>query len=275
MDELNNFENKNLNGPDPIKNEKPESFKPIAPKKTNGADPVFKAAAIIFSIFIVILCVSTIFDIVSKTQGEGEVVTNDERGSLMVNGSGEVSVVPDVAQVSVGIETETDSIQEAVSENSRKINNIVNYAQGLGIASEDIKTIEFSVEPQYQKSGDQISVGNYKVNQTVQITIRNIDLTGEVLQSSLDAGANTVSDLTFVIDDSESYIAEARQMAIENAEIKAQEIASQLGVELGDIESYSESSYGVMRAAGGGESISIDAGTSEVSVSVYLTYSLK
>jgi uncharacterized protein YggE len=52
-------------------------------------------------------------------------------------------------------------MEEATSENSRKINNVINYAQGEGVSLEDIKVVEYVVEPQYQKQIKGIDLNQY------------------------------------------------------------------------------------------------------------------
>ena len=288
MNDINNFNN-NQKGPDPINRNPPINKPIITPKKNSHQRMTWNFAIVMIGIFLIILSVSTVFDFISKIQGQGEIVTNEEKGNISVNASASVSATPDTAVISVGVETMDIAIASAVSENARKITNIENYAQGLGILPEDIKTTEFSIEPQYQKKTEgvdlnlypegQIVISNYKIREVLEVKVRDVNIVGDIIQSCLDAGANTVGDLTFIVEDTDSYATEAREEAIKKAEIEAAEIAKSLGVQLGTPTSYSDSSYSPSIRGGGyamdSESISVSPGSNTITVNVYVVYSIK
>jgi len=283
---MNDINFNRASSPDPINNfPRNEPQAPIKPVyKKENLDPSFKLAAIIFSIFLVILSFSTIYSLISKTQGQGEIVTNEVGGNISVNASHTVYITPDVAKVNIGVETYAISLEEGTTENSRKATNIINYAQGEGISSENIKVTEFSIEPQYQKQTKgvdlqqypegKIVISSYKIKEIIEIKM-GIDKIESIIQSALDAGASTVSGLTFDLSDKESYVAQAREKAVEKANEKAQNIAQGLNVTLGKPVNYSDSDYGAIYSVKESLISEIETGQSELTVNVYITYSIK
>jgi len=274
--------------PDPI-NSAPRSelelpVKPVY-KKENSLDPALRFSLVILSIFLIILSFSTVYSLISKTIGQGEIVTNEQGGTISVNASMTVYATPDVAKVNIGVETFGVSMEEAVAENLRKATNIINYAQGEGVLSEDIKVIEYLVEPQYQKQTKgvdlkqypegKIVISSYKIKENIEIKMPT-DKIQAVIQSALDSGASTVSNLSFDIKDKESYIADARTQAINKAKEEAQKIAQELNVGLGNPLNYSDSNYGAVYDYKYAESArGFEVGQNEITVSVYITYSIK
>ncbi|MDD4358224.1 MAG: SIMPL domain-containing protein [Candidatus Pacebacteria bacterium] len=264
--------------PDPINSvPRTQPQMPIKPvyRKENNLDGSLKLAAIIFSIFLVILSFSTIYSLISKTQGQGEVVTNQEKGNITVSASSTVYATPDIAIVNVGIETTGTSLKEATAESLRKATNIINFAQGEGVLSENIKTVEFSIEPQYQKQAKGITISSYKVKEVIEIKM-DVDNIESIISSALNAGANTVSDLTFEVGNKDAYVKEARDLAIKKAGEKAESIAQGLNLSLGSPVSYSDNDYGIIygvKTMEAGEPIA--AGQNAITVNVYVTYSIK
>ncbi|HOI60191.1 MAG TPA: SIMPL domain-containing protein [Candidatus Pacearchaeota archaeon] len=279
---MNDINFSSQRSPDPINSvPKSEPQLPVKPvyKKENNLDPVFKISLIILSIFLIILSFSTIYNLISKTQGQGEVITNEQGGVITVNTSATVYATPDIAKINIGVETSEASIQKAADENSRKINNIINYAQGEGVPLEDIKVIEYIVEPQYQKQSKsaeypegKIIIPSYKVKEVIEIKMAKDKVQG-VVESAINAGANTIGELVFDVKDKANYIEEAKAEAIEKARNEAQKIAQNLNVGLGNPLNYSDNLYGDYRIS---KSLSnFEEGKNEITVNVYITYSIK
>jgi uncharacterized protein YggE len=92
----------------------------------------------------------------------------------------------------------------------------------------------------------------YRVNNTVSVTIRDLDNTGAVLDSAIEAGANNIYGITFSLDDPSQVESEAREKAVANAEAKAQELAELNDLQVGDVLSVSEVIGGAVPYYAGG-----------------------
>jgi len=269
--------NFNSSSPDPINSmPKSEPQLPVKPayKKENKLDPILRFSLLILSIFLIILSFSTIYSFISKTKGQGEIVTNEQGGVINVNVSETVYATPDIAKINIGIETSGTSMEEVSLESSRKVNNIINYAQGEGVSLEDIKVVEYLVEPQYQKQlkgvdlkeypQGKIVISSYKIKEVIQIKMP-IDKIQKVIESALNAGASTLSSIIFDIRDKEVIIAEAREKVIVKAREEAQNIAKELSAKLGNPLNYSDN-YNIEES---------DAEKNEITVNASVTYSIK
>lgn len=292
MNDINNF-NENKIGPDPINSQPVQKPKPVIPvvKKQGGVDFSFRLAAIILSIFLIVWGISIAFNLFSQIQGEGEVITNDSKGTISVSADQTIYANPDTASVIIGLEDSGKNMQEVIDLHNQKIQNIKNYLIQAGIIETDIKTVSFSVEPEYQKQTigvdltqypeGRVIISGYKIDTEMRISTSDVDGIGKYIQIALDEQANTVSDPVFSVEDDEEYIAQAREQAIEKAKSKAQQIASNLGVSLGAIQNYNDYSsqgedyykYGMGEGEAG--SVSLSSGTSAITVNVYIDYTLK
>ena len=223
--------------------------------------------------------------------------------SFSVSGEGEVVAVPDVAEFSFSVITEggTD-IAKLQEDNIKKTNAAIDFVKSEGVDVKDIKTQGYNLSPRYQyySCGSRLLNGGeaepcpppeivgYTVNQTVLVKIRDFSKIGDVLGGVVSAGANSVSQLNFTIDDPEEVKAQAREKAIDKARAKAESIADAAGFGLGRILSISESGVGGIYPVyyskaesfglGGADAAAaprIEPGSEDVTVNITITYEIR
>src|SRR5690606_20881763 len=84
-------------------------------------------------------------------------------------------------------------------ENTNATTNIVEALLQLGIPKENIQTTQYSIDIQYDfEDGKQIFRG-YKVTHLLQVTVENIEQTGLIVDTAVNNGANTVSNIQFTL----------------------------------------------------------------------------
>jgi hypothetical protein len=165
----------------------------------------------------------------------------DEGGSvgagLTVSGSGEASGMPDVVRVTVGVEVERSTVQEALNEANAATDQVLRTLDGAGIPEEDRQTREFSIYPVHEESpqGGGTQVRGYTVVNLVEATVRDIERVGEVLQAVADAGGDNIriQDVRFDLEDDGEQLAAARRAAFEDARATAEQYAQLAGGDLG------------------------------------------
>jgi uncharacterized protein len=208
---------------------------------------------------------------------------------ITVVGTGKASGTPDVANISVGVETVAASVQQAVDDNKAKMTQLLDALQSLGIADKDIQTSNYGVYTERQSvpvpdgKGDQGPV-SYHVTNQVNVIVRDVNKLGDVLDKVVAAGANNIYGVNFSVADTSKLQAGARAKAIEDAKSRAESLAKLAGVALGDVMSVSEiiggsgPIYGVMESAkmgSGGGGAPIQPGELEVNMSVQVTFAIK
>jgi len=150
-----------------------------------------------------------------------------------------------------------------------------------GIADKDMQTSGFSVwtDQAYAPDGTRGEI-SYRVSNQVNVTIRDLDKVGSVLDAAMEAGANSIYGVTFSLDDNTPAQSDARKKAVANARDKAQELAKLTDLKLGNVVSVSEvigdnSYYAGVNAASmsmGGGGGPIAPGELEVSVHLQIVY---
>ena len=207
--------------------------------------------------------------------------------TITVVGEGKVSIEPDTARATIGVETVSPTVQEASTENRTTLEAVLAALQEQGIAEEDIQTSGFSIYAErYGPEGplpeDQV---NYRVSNNVLVIIRDLDTVGEVLDAAVNAGANNIYGVEFSLDDPSIVESDARSQAIEDAKAKAEDLASLTGVTVGGVVSVSEVIGGtggfyagnfseVSRGLGGGGGAPIAPGQLELVMQLQVVYEI-
>jgi uncharacterized protein YggE len=210
--------------------------------------------------------------------------------SITVVGTGKASGAPDVANVTVGVESLGPALQEVVDDNKTRMAALLAALKAQGIADKDIRTTSYNVyvenpQPQPLQGGNAGSTSSltYHVNNQVDVTVRDVAKLGDVLDKAVAAGANNVYGVSFSVNDPTKLQGMARANAIADAKARAQDLASLTGVTLGDVISVSEVIGGgptPLYAVGAGARsvaapVPVQPGELEVSMSVQVTYAIK
>lgn len=155
---------------------------------------------------------------------------------ISVSSTGQVTVAPDVAYVHVGVQSQSENVADALAENNEKAQAISQALQGLGIDPKDIQTSSFNIYPQ-QQYGEQGEVTGtlYNVDNTVYVTVRDLQNLGRLLEVVVSSGANSINGISFDVLDKTQAISEARKLAVDSARSQAEEMAVAAGVGLGEL----------------------------------------
>ncbi len=155
---------------------------------------------------------------------------------LAVVGEGKVTVVPDTATVTVGIVVSNAKTVDAAQQNLNTANNnIVVAMEKLGIAKTDIKTSNYSINPDYSYTNGTNQITGYSGNASLTVTVKDTKILPQVITEATKAGANQVGDPQYAVDSPEKFREEARNKAIANAKEEAQKLAQNLGIKLGKV----------------------------------------
>lgn len=247
--------------------------------------PAFSAARTLTLMGALLL--STVMALGAASIGNAQVATPTvpagDGPTVTVNGHGAVMVAPDAASVTAGVTITEETLSGAQQTATETMTAIMDALDAQGIAREDIQTASYYVQvlQSYDETGMPSGINQFQVSNQVNVTIRDIDAVGTTLDAVVEAGANTIYGVNFIVTDSKAAAAEARILAVEDARNRAEQLASAAGLSLGEILTISET-FGpqpmpIGMAGGGGAMESaapIEAGSTSISVDVQITYNL-
>ena len=170
----------------------------------------------------------------------GAAAQEDYRGPhVTVVGEGEASVAPDMAIVTLAVMREANTARGALDENNAAMASVTAAMKEAGIEPRDLQTAGLRIEPRYvyPQNGENEAprIVGYQVVNTLTVRVRDLTKLGEIIDSSVTLGVNQGGGITFVNDDPDATMTEARKLAVEDALVRARALADAAGVELGRI----------------------------------------
>ena len=213
--------------------------------------------------------------------------TAEQKHSINITGEGKVVAVPDIAKIQLGLQTEDKSVAKAQKDNTDKMNTVIEkLKKDFNIDGKDIQTANYNIYPQYDWTNNRQILRAYQVSQSVNVKIRDLTKISDILNVVGQAGLNEVSGLTFDVDEPENLKQQAQELAIKNAQEKAESLAKIAGVKLGKVISFSEyadnsgpipyESYALkgMGVGGGGAAPMVETGSTEITITANVEYEI-
>lgn len=154
---------------------------------------------------------------ISPAPGTQAVQTNES--TISVSTTETVTASPDMAHIQMGVRTEGGSADDALQQNNRIVDSFLAAVKAQGLTDDDIKTSYINMYQDYEDAS------KFIVENTFELTIRDIDSIGAVIDAAVGAGANTAYYLSFDVSDRDAKYMEALQNAMQSVNEKADTLA--------------------------------------------------
>jgi uncharacterized protein YggE len=154
-----------------------------------------------------------------------------------VTGTAVVQVTPDLAHISVSVQTSAPTATQAAADNATLVGRVRARVQQSGIRGDDIKSISFGVFAQYDyRNGTQPPLlTGFVATHTLDLTVRDLNRIGQTIDAAVLGGATTVQGISYDTSDRSGHEAAALGAAVRDARAKAQAMATAAGVSLGNV----------------------------------------
>ncbi len=159
------------------------------------------------------------------------------RPSIRVIGEAAIPVKPDQAQIDIAVVTQAQLAQTAATENAQRLNAVLADLRNALASSGDIKTIGYSVNPDYHypKGGGSPTITGYTATNLIQVKVNDLSLVGKAIDTATQSGANKIQRLRFTLKDERSAQTQALREAATKARGKAEALAAALNVKISRI----------------------------------------
>lgn len=213
-------------------------------------------------------------------------VENVKDNVITVQSTEEVKVVPDMAELAFSVTTQAADAKACQEQNSKDLDNVISFLKGTGIAETSIQTSNYGLDPIYDWNSGRTITG-YEMNTTITVSDIPIDQAGTLISSSVEAGINSISQVTYLSSKYDETYQQALKNAIASAKVKAEAIAEAGGCTLGPVvhvEEYNDnqiarySTYknaAVEDMAAGAASMSVEPGQLSVEARVTVEFEIQ
>lgn len=174
-------------------------------------------------------------------------VDKSQDGKITLSSSETVEVVPDMAEIVFCVTTQHEQAGECQQENTRKLNELLEFLKGQGFDEKKIKTSGFSLDTRYDWSGNRQEIIGYEMRTQVTVTDIPADSVGSLLSKGVESGANEIYSVSWFSSEYDKAYSEALAKAVDLAKTKGEALAAASGKKLGEvlsIQEYGDSQYG-------------------------------
>ena len=155
---------------------------------------------------------------------------------LKVTGTGTVYMQADRASASLGVSLTGEDLGELQQRANNAVAAVVEALKEAGLDEKNIATNYIYISPRYDYSGDVERLVGYSINNSMTITTDQIDSIGTYIDAAFAAGANTFDSINFSVSDDSVARDQALELAVKDAQRKAEVIAAAAGEGLMGIE---------------------------------------
>jgi uncharacterized protein YggE len=215
--------------------------------------------------------------------------TQAQLRTISVNGEGTVKVTPDIALIYMSVISQGPDVSKTWDDNNSKSAAVIAAVEGLGVKAEDIQS-DFTLTQQdkydpvtHLPTGEIV----YFVTHTLTVTARDLTKVGGILGTAQAAGVNSVGGVTFTLENPKPAITQARDLAMADAQARANQMAKDLNITI--VRVISVNDYGInipftvdkgystmtgIGGGGGGSTVPIQVGTWQVTVTVSVVFEI-
>lgn len=208
--------------------------------------------------------------------------------TVSVSGTGRSSVTPDRFSFNVGVQTVAPTVDDAVTQNNKKVAAVIAALKAAGAQDKDIQTSNFNIWPQQDyREGQQPRILGYQVVNSITVRSSKVADAGRLLGIAIGAGVNNSSGISFEVSDPARGRDSGLRAAFNDAKAKATLLAQAAGRTLGPVIMISEGVQQVPpqpypmarqtmamegRVAG---DVPVEAGSQEQTYAVSVTFELR
>lgn len=258
---------------------------------SKGAQTALIALAAAFLLLIGFAAVLLGKEVLTPSQPASIIGTGTEEeaavNTIQVTANGTVRVEPDIAYITLGVQSQAKTAEDAQESNMEKMTALYQVLAQMGIAEKDYYTSQYNVSPNYTYSGSTQKITGYTTTNMIEVTLRDLDQIGALLDAAAKAGMNQAYSLQFGLENPDTAGLDALETALTNADAKAKLMATVTGVEIVRVLSIRDSAvntvipyddaYRSYKAAAEADmaSVPISSGTIEVTVQASVVYEIK
>jgi uncharacterized protein len=153
---------------------------------------------------------------------------------IEVNGTGEARAMPDIAHLSLEVETHAATAEECSSKNAALAQKVVHQLEDKLAGKGTVLTGDYSLNPEYNEPGphQRPIITGYTAQNTITVETTELSMLGSLIDGAIAAGANRINYLNFGLRDDTKPRQEAIANASKDAQAQAQALADSLHVKL-------------------------------------------
>lgn len=167
----------------------------------------------------------------TATLATAQVTQQNQQPLINVTGEGKITVAPDRADITIGVENVGADAAEVKKKNDASIDAVIKYLKNtIKLPAEDYQTQRVNLYRNYDYDRKK---SNYVASQTIVIHLKDLSKYDTLMMGLIDAGVNNIQGVEFKTSKLAQYESEARVKAVNDAKGKATTYAGALSQKVG------------------------------------------
>ena len=182
--------------------------------------------------------------LISSLMIAGLALADDHPRTVSVDGTGSVTVAPDMARVSMGIMALSDNLESAQKDVAAVTSRVLALTDRLGVDRKYVNSTGASVRPNYRwnRDRDEQELTGFVVERSIEVELRDLDKLGPLIEQAVGTGVNQVSPPLLDSTQRRDSYRQALALAVADARQNAATLAAAAGEQLGPVQSIVASS---------------------------------
>ncbi|WP_159800795.1 SIMPL domain-containing protein [Flavobacterium sp. MK4S-17] len=183
------------------------------------------------------------------TFSQAQTLSANTPPQVNVSGEGKISVMPDEAVITVGVENTGQDSNDVKKKNDAAVDAVIKYLKNFKLPASDYQTKRVYLNRNYDYNKKKYS---YMASQAIEIHLKDLSKYDALMMGLVDAGVNNIQGVQFKTSKQSEYESQARVKAAQNAREKGKDYAGALNKKLGDallVTDNSQSYYPVAMSA--------------------------
>lgn len=162
--------------------------------------------------------------------------------TIEVTADAEVEVPPDVAVLDFGVTTRAETAAAAARQNGERMAVVIAAVRKALGPSTRLSTGTYALHPDYAvaRDGTPPRITGYTATNVVQLKTAELARVGEIIDTTIKAGANQVQRIALTLTDTAPAHRQALREAVLKARAKAEAIATALGLTISGVYTVTE-----------------------------------
>ena len=179
-------------------------------------------------IFALILSVVTVSYSTFAQESQGG------KRTLSVTGNGKADASPDVAYLTLSVETTAKNASQAVKDNAATTNKVLEVIKGKLGKEDKVSTAGYSLSPvyEYNNQTNKSEFTGYRASNKIIVEAHNLKELGTIIDATAQAGLNNIESLSFDTTKRDEFRREALTRAVNDAKTTAETLAKAAGVKI-------------------------------------------
>jgi len=149
--------------------------------------------------------------------------------TVITNGEAMVSRAPEVAYLTLAVETRARNPRDAQKQNADAMSGVQKQLADAGIPKGALRTLGVWLEQEFDNQNGRRAARGFVARNTLEVRIEDVARTGELADAAVQGGATSLNGIRFDLKDRGAAEREALRLAVADARLRADAAAAGAG----------------------------------------------